>query len=73
MADGTGGPGYVLRFSHLLGPMAEWFVYDVAEEGEFFESQFGDIVEGILMSEPGDYEDLPWHFSDHATEMLGSN
>jgi hypothetical protein len=70
---GPGGPRHLLRFSHLIGPMPEWFIYDVAEHGEFFETRFGVVVEQILMSEPGDYDDLPWHFSDDATEILAQN
>lgn len=70
---GSGGPGHLLRFSQLLGPMPEWHLYDIVEEGEYFERVFEDTMEHILMSEPGDYDDLPWHFSDDATTTLERN
>lgn len=71
--DQAGRPGHVLRFSVLVGPMAEWFVYDIAEEGEFFELAFATMVEEILMAEDGAYEDIAWYLSEAATEALAQN
>ena len=61
------------RFSVLLGPMAEWYVYDNPGEGALYERVFADTMKQILMDEPGEYEHLPWQWSEVATMYLERN
>lgn len=53
--------------------MAEWYVYDNPGEGALYERVFADTMKQILMDEPGEYEHLPWQWSEVATMYLERN
>jgi len=56
--------------SELLGPPIEWFRYDDGAAYQYFHNVFWATVVGILESEPGGYDELPWVWTEDAVEAL---
>ena len=57
--------------SHLLGPEREWAPVPV-EAFDVQESLFWELVEQIILSFPGTYDDVPWPFTEMASQTLMS-
>lgn len=56
--------------SNILGPEIEWKMYLDGEEFQAMESRFWWTVEHLVLSFPGDYDSLPWQYTEQATRLL---
>lgn len=56
--------------SNLIGPEAEWVIMTDGEEFRSEESRYWWIVEDIITSIPGTYEQLPWEYTEKAARLL---
>lgn len=54
----------------LLGHEMDWYLYPCGTAMNYAEERYWDLVEDILMSFPGEYDDIPWCFTEGATKKL---
>lgn len=64
--DAHENPGW----SNLIGPEFEWCTWPDGESYHTEQSLFWWVVEGIIQSFPGTYDDVPWHYTEKAAERL---
>lgn len=59
--------------SQFLGPLVEWILSHTSDEFDKTDDPFWGIVEALIKSTPGTYDDLPDWMTETATELLELN